>query len=77
MGEFKKKKKCKILQKFCKISQKYFNLDQCISRSGKPNNKSNTKMEPTHQWERFIEFYFEIGLKYKDIKWQQKRFSHK
>ena len=25
-------------------------------------------MERAHSWERFIEFYFEIGLKYKDIK---------
>lgn len=29
---------------------------------------TNTSMECTHPWERFIEFYFENGLKYKYIK---------
>ncbi len=30
--------------------------------------ETTTTMERTHTWERFIDFYFETGLKYKDIK---------
>ncbi len=29
--------------------------------------KTTTTMERIHPWERLIDFYFEIGLKYKDI----------
>lgn len=32
----------------------------------KPKNKTNTTTERTRPWERFIDFYFEIGLKNKD-----------
>ena len=52
-----------------KVTQKCFNVGQSIYGSRKPKTKqTNTKMEFAQPWERLIEFYFEIGLKYKDIK---------
>lgn len=47
--------------KFCEISQ------NSLCSSGLHGQNGNTT-DTTIEWEKFIEFYFDLGLKYKDIK---------
>ena len=75
-----KKKFCGILQKcfniiarshktFGRSCKKNFLFRSMYVRVRETKNKTkNTKMERAHPLERFIEFYFVIGLKYKEIK---------
>ena len=64
----KKKMVCEISQKLCKITQKNFARYRKPTSRSEFNFRSEEQLNTTKEFERFMDVYFELGLKYSDIK---------